>query len=135
MALATAPPQAAPVTAAAASAAPIQAEPDEELFDIYDDQCNLLGQERRAVVHAKGLLHKAVYCFVFNNEGQLLIQRRSRKKKIGPGQWDLSVAEHLSPGTCTLICDRLASGLQLLCSFDVSTPFGNVIDIHGCRHF
>lgn len=32
------------------------------------------------------------------NAGELLIQQRSAKKKIGPNQWDLSVAEHLSAG-------------------------------------
>jgi isopentenyldiphosphate isomerase len=68
------------------------------VFDIYNEQGQLIGQEKRAVVHKLGLLHKAVYCFVFNPQGQLLTQQRSQHKKIGPGQWDLSVAEHLSPG-------------------------------------
>lgn len=45
-----------------------------------------------------GLLHRAVYVWVFNSEGALLVQRRSPAKRIGPGQWDLSVAEHLQPG-------------------------------------
>jgi isopentenyldiphosphate isomerase len=82
----------------AAAARPTEAEPPEELFDIYNEQGQLIGQDKRAVVHKLGLLHKAVYCFVFNPQGQLLIQQRSQHKKIGPGQWDLSVAEHLSPG-------------------------------------
>lgn len=43
----------------------------------------------------------AVYVFVFDKKGRLLIQRRSPNKKIGPGQWDLSVAEHLSQGELT----------------------------------
>jgi isopentenyldiphosphate isomerase len=68
------------------------------VFEIYDADCNLLGRELRAKVHKEGLLHKAAYCFVFDRQRRLLVQRRSLKKKIGPGQWDLSVAEHLSPG-------------------------------------
>lgn len=36
--------------------------------------------------------------WVFRLDGRLLIQRRSAAKKIGPSQWDLSVAEHLQPG-------------------------------------
>jgi isopentenyldiphosphate isomerase len=43
----------------------------------------------------------AVYVFVFDKKGRLLIQRRSPNKKIGQGQWDLSVAEHLSQGELT----------------------------------
>mmetsp|Transcript_22086 Transcript_22086/g.61308 ORF Transcript_22086/g.61308 Transcript_22086/m.61308 type:complete len:193 (+) Transcript_22086:210-788(+) len=69
-----------------------------ELFDIVDKNNVVIGQEPRAKVHALGLLHRAVYCFVWNSQGELLIQQRSPKKKIGPGKWDLSCAEHLQPG-------------------------------------
>ena len=82
----------------ATTSRPTHADPDEEVFEVFDYHGNLLGTERRSIVHQNGLLHKAVYCYVFNPQGQLLIQQRSKDKKIGPGQWDLSVAEHLSPG-------------------------------------
>ena len=45
-----------------------------------------------------GLLHRAVYVWVFRPDGALLVQRRSPAKRIGPSQLDLSVAEHLQPG-------------------------------------
>lgn len=118
----------------------------EELFDLVDEQDNVIGTELRSVVHSKGasanegtrcgavgwalhwlwchhlcacrplrpahyssscykmplnaagLLHRAVYVWVFRPDGALLVQRRSPHKKIGPGQLDLSVAEHLQPG-------------------------------------
>lgn len=47
-----------------------------ELFDLVDDEDNVIGREKRSVCHAKGLLHRAVYCWVFNGQGQLLVQRR-----------------------------------------------------------
>lgn len=71
---------------------------DAELFDLVDEADQVIGSERRAVVHATGLLHRAVYCWVFDTQGQLLLQQRSPLKKIGASQWDLSVAEHLEPG-------------------------------------
>eukprot|EP00878_Enallax_costatus_P005990 GHUV01006283.1.p1 GENE.GHUV01006283.1~~GHUV01006283.1.p1 ORF type:complete len:217 (+),score=38.23 GHUV01006283.1:384-1034(+) len=77
---------------------PDEADPAHELFEIYDENCQRVGTELRGIVHKTGLLHKAAYCFVFDKQGRLLIQRRSSNKKIGPSQWDLSVAEHLSPG-------------------------------------
>lgn len=77
---------------------PTVAEPEDELFDIYDEHGTWLGVQKRAIVHTLGLYHRAVYCFVFNSSGKLLIQRRSLEKRVGPGQWDLSVAEHLQPG-------------------------------------
>lgn len=57
-------------------------------------------QELRGEIHRRGLLHRAVYVWVFDDQRRLLLQRRSWDKKIGPGQWDLSAAEHLSPGEC-----------------------------------
>lgn len=71
----------------------------EELFDVIDpdDHDIIIGQEFRRIVHARGLLHRAVYCWVFDRDGYLLVQQRSPSKKIGASQWDLSLAEHLQP--------------------------------------
>lgn len=74
------------------------AEPANEIFDLVDDSGNIIGSEKRAIVHAKGLLHRAVYVWVFNSSRHLLIQQRSPLKSIGPNLWDLSVAEHLTQG-------------------------------------
>lgn len=74
------------------------AEPADEIFDLVDDSGNIIGSEKRAIVHANGLLHRAVYVWVFNSSGHLLIQQRSPLKSIGPNLWDLSVAEHLTQG-------------------------------------
>lgn len=85
-------------TADPTAAVPPEADPANEVFDLVDDTGAIIGQESRSVCHKLGLLHRAVYVFVFDDRGRLLIQRRSDAKKIGPGQWDLSVAEHLSQG-------------------------------------
>ena len=71
---------------------------EDEVFELVDDQDNVIGTQLRGICHRLGLLHRAVYCWVFDNTGCVLIQRRSPLKKIGPNQWDLSVAEHLQPG-------------------------------------
>lgn len=73
-------------------------EHEKEVFEIVDERNTVIGQEYRGIVHRQGLLHRATYCFVFNRKGQLLLQKRSSQKKIGPNQWDLSLAEHLQPG-------------------------------------
>jgi isopentenyl-diphosphate delta-isomerase len=71
---------------------------EDEVFDLVSDNDQVIGREYRGIVHRQGLLHRAVYAWVFNPSGELLIQRRSPLKKIGANQWDLSVAEHLQPG-------------------------------------
>lgn len=94
-AAASAPPAAGDITSRDAG---ISAESHEELFETYTEDGRPLGLELRRICHAKGIWHRAVYCFLFNSAGELLLQRRSVAKKVGPGQWDLSVAEHLAPG-------------------------------------
>lgn len=53
------------------------ADKDDELFEIVDETNKVIGTERRGVVHKTGLLHRAVYCWVFNTAGELLLQQRS----------------------------------------------------------
>lgn len=71
---------------------------DDEVFELVDENDQVIGRELRGIVHRQGLLHRAVYAWVFNPSGELLIQQRSPLKKIGANQWDLSAAEHLQPG-------------------------------------
>ena len=56
------------------------ADNEEEYFDIVDDNNQIIGQEKRSIVHATGLKHRAVYCFVFNEQGKLLMQQRSPRQ-------------------------------------------------------
>lgn len=50
-----------------------------ELFEVVDENNQVIGLQPRALVHARGLRHRAVYCLVFNIQGQLLLQQRSPK--------------------------------------------------------
>ncbi|PNW80190.1 hypothetical protein CHLRE_08g381800v5 [Chlamydomonas reinhardtii] len=88
----------------------VTAESEGEVFDTYTEDGTPLGRELRSVCHAKGIWHRAVYALLFNSAGELLIQRRSPDKKVAPGQWDLSVAEHLSPGES--YAEGVARGLE-----------------------
>jgi len=70
----------------------------EEVFDVVDEEDNVVGQATRAEVHAKALMHRAVHVFVFGKKGQLLLQKRSRFKDVHPETWDSSVAGHVDSG-------------------------------------
>ena len=58
----------------------------------------VIRQERRSVVHAQGLLHRAVHIFVFNSRGQLLVQRRSASKDEFPLTYTSSASGHVGAG-------------------------------------
>ncbi len=70
----------------------------EELFDVVDAEDRVVRQERRSVVHAQGLLHRAVHVFVFNSRGQLLVQRRSALKDEFPLTYTSSASGHVGAG-------------------------------------
>ena len=72
----------------------------EEWFPIVDEDGNKIGKALRSVCHdgKSMLLHPVVHLHLFNNRGELYLQKRSETKDIQPGKWDTSVGGHLSPG-------------------------------------
>jgi len=77
---------------------------DDEIFDVVDDNDEVIRQEKRAVVHADGLKHRAVHVFVFNKKKEVFLQKRSRLKDVYPGKWDSSAAGHLDTGEDYACC-------------------------------
>jgi isopentenyldiphosphate isomerase len=71
----------------------------EEMIEIVDTEGSTIGIGRRSEVHGNpSLLHKVVHVLVFNDVGNLLLQKRSMNKDVAPGKWDTSVGGHVSPG-------------------------------------
>lgn len=70
-----------------------------ELFDIVDEQDRVIGQAPRRRCHGDpSLIHRVAHVLVFDDEGRLLLQKRSMSKDIQPGRWDTSVGGHLDLG-------------------------------------
>ena len=69
-----------------------------EVFDVVDESDRVIAQASRHEVHRRGLRHRAVHVFVFNQRGDLFLQKRSRWKDRHPGQWDSSAAGHVNAG-------------------------------------
>ncbi len=70
-----------------------------ELFDILDSSGNIIGSASREECHnGSFLLHSVVHVMVFKNSGSLILQKRSKTKKIQPGKWDTSVGGHIASG-------------------------------------
>jgi isopentenyldiphosphate isomerase len=70
----------------------------EEIFDIVNERDEVVGQNTRREVHARGLWHRAVHVLVFNARGEVFLQKRSMKKDIAAGKWDSSASGHLDSG-------------------------------------
>ncbi len=70
----------------------------EEVFDVVNEQDEVIDRKCRAEVHARGLLHRAIHVLVFNSRGEIFLQKRSMKKDRQPGVWDSSCSGHVDSG-------------------------------------
>jgi isopentenyl-diphosphate delta-isomerase type 1 len=70
----------------------------EEFLDIVAENNQVIGQEKRSVVHQSGIWHRGVHVFLFTPEHKLVIQQRSKHRKQSPSALDCSVSEHLQAG-------------------------------------
>ena len=72
---------------------------NKEYFDILDENGNKTGKTKlRTKVHRDGDWHKAVHIWIINNNGDILLQRRSANKDSNPNMLDISCAGHLTAG-------------------------------------
>lgn len=85
-------------TAAARPASETAQDVHGEIFDVVDENDRVIRQASRHEVHAQDLRHRAVHIFVFNERGDLFLQKRSRWKDRHPLQWDSSAAGHVNAG-------------------------------------
>lgn len=62
---------------------------------LVDEKNHILGTMPKKEAHKrKTPLHRAFSVFIFNNKGELLLQKRSRHKKTWPGAWSNSCCGH-----------------------------------------
>ncbi len=70
-----------------------------EYFDVINEKGEYTGKvESREKCHKEGLWHKAVAVFIVNSKGQVLLQKRSAKKKMWPNMWDITAGGHVLAG-------------------------------------
>jgi isopentenyl-diphosphate delta-isomerase len=62
---------------------------------LVDQNDNPIGKEEKVKCHLpNGKLHRAFSALIFNDEGKLLLTKRSDRKMLWPGYWDGTVASH-----------------------------------------
>jgi len=60
-----------------------------------------IGIAEKFDAHKKGLLHRAFSVFIFNNKGELLIQKRASEKYHSPNLWSNACCGHPRPNEST----------------------------------
>jgi len=75
----------------------------EEPVDILDEQGNKTGHTMlKSEAHKQGLWHGGAHIWIYNQNGEILMQLRSLKKIVRPNIWDVSVAGHIAAGKTPL---------------------------------
>ena len=64
--------------------------PNNERVAIVDRDNRVIGSALRHEMRAQGLIHRATYILVFNGEGKIFIQERTKSKDIYPGYFDVA---------------------------------------------
>jgi len=70
-----------------------------EWFPLINDKGETVGKATRQECHnGSKLLHPVVHIHIFNEKGELYLQKRSIHKDIQPGKWDTAVGGHIDYG-------------------------------------
>ncbi|MBT1705681.1 isopentenyl-diphosphate Delta-isomerase [Chryseosolibacter indicus] len=65
---------------------------------LVDIQDNNIGVMEKLEAHRKGLLHRAFSIVLFNDNGEVLLQKRSKEKYHSGGLWTNTCCSHPMPG-------------------------------------
>jgi 16S rRNA (adenine1518-N6/adenine1519-N6)-dimethyltransferase len=100
-----------------------------EVFDVVNDVDVVTATASRHEVHRDKLRHRAVHIFVFNQRGELFLQRRSQWKDMHPRRWDSSAAGHVNSGSgYAETAER-----EIVEELGVSSPVEEIGQIRACE--
>jgi len=116
--------------------------PTESLI-LVDDEDREIGFCSKAECHAgEGLLHRAFSVFLFNSDGKLLLQQRSKQKPLWPLYWANSCCSHPRKSESVEDAGRrrvweelsLECDLDFLYKFRYQARFGDLGSEHELCH-
>jgi len=104
-----------------------------QLVILVDKNNRKIGVEEKTQAHINGSLHRAFSIFIFNSNGELLLQQREKSKYHSGGLWSNTVCSHPRPGENYLnaahrrLKEEMGFDCELkkLFSFIYKTDFGN----------
>lgn len=102
----------------------------------------VIGQMEKMEAHRQGALHRAFSVFIFNEDHQMLLQRRAKSKYHSGGLWTNACCSHPLPGEDTLFaCHRrlreemgFETDLKFVTSFIYSAALDSGLTEHEFDH-
>ncbi len=114
----------------------------EEQVILVNEQDEPLGLMPKMEAHEKALLHRAFSVFVFNEQGELLLQQRAATKYHSPNLWTNTCCSHQRDGEVNIEAGkrRLEEEMGFICDlkevfwFVYKAPFDNGLTEHELDH-
>ena len=114
----------------------------EELVVLVDEHDNQVGLMPKMEAHEKAILHRAFSVFVFNDQGELILQQRAATKYHSPLLWTNTCCSHQRDGETSLAAGkrRLQEEMGFVCDltevfqFVYKAPFDNGLTEHELDH-
>jgi isopentenyl-diphosphate delta-isomerase len=109
------------------------------LVDVNDGE---VGTMEKMEAHEKARLHRAFSVFIFNEQGEMLLQQRALTKYHSGGLWTNACCSHPRPGETTFdaanrrLQEELGFSTSLTKAFDFTynAPFANGLTEHEFDH-
>jgi len=119
-----------------------QTEITDELLILVDSDDIEIGLMDKVLVHKTGVLHRAFSVFIFDPEGNLMLQQRALGKYHSPGLWSNTCCSHPRKGETTpAACSRrlkeemgISCSLKFAFSFTYRASFENGLIEHEFDH-
>jgi len=115
---------------------------DEELI-LVDEDDQQTGHLTKEQCHdGEGILHRAFSVFLFNDDGDLLLQERSSSKRLWPGYWSNSCCSHPRRGESMTVATRrrlldelnIETRLEFVYKFRYHARYGELGSEHELCH-
>jgi len=112
---------------------------DSEQLILVNSNDEEIGYKDKGACHdGHGILHRAFSLFVFNRQGELLLQQRSKNKRLWPGYWANTCCSHPRRGESMdeATARRLAEEMGMQCDlrylykFEYQADYGDL----GAEH-
>ncbi len=72
---------------------------DEEMLDLVNEQDEVIGEVLKVKANQDpSLWHREIAVILFDNDNNVLFQKRSKNKTVSPGKWTISCAGHVTKG-------------------------------------
>lgn len=114
----------------------------EEHVILVDERDNQLGLMPKMEAHEKAVLHRAFSVFIFNSNGDLMLQQRAAHKYHSPLLWTNTCCSHQRDGETNIEAGKrrlveemgFSTELKEVFSFIYKAPFDNGLTEHELDH-